>query len=146
MKHRFILIKLSRLCIYSYHNTLCCESKYCACVRKQSNGSLVLKLHLLILIYPNFSLLTLFSFGRLHPNCVKHVFKHLWCRRDHTHPQYIPQREMFPIMWQLPCRAPRAVKVKGLTPHKKVKEWVQKIPVYHTRNYQNRQLPVNWLE
>ena len=54
----------------------------------------------------------------------------------HT-PQHIPQRETFPIKRKLPSRPPRSVKVKSLTPHIKVREWVQKIPMYHTRNSQN---------
>ena len=52
----------------------------------------------------------------------------LQCRMDLALPQHIPWRETFPIKWQSPGRPPRSVKVKNLTPQKKVKEWVQNIP------------------
>ena len=92
MKHRFVLIELTRLGIYflSLHFMLLIKI-LCSC-KKHSNAHLVSKLYLL----------TLFSFG---------VFKHLQSKRSLV-PQYMPWREMFPVTWPSPGRPPRSEKGK----------------------------------
>ena len=142
MKCRFVSIKLSRLCIcfLSQHFMLWIKI-LCLCKKT---------------FYWPFGFKTIFA----HTYLSKHQFANiilLWqttpklcgnmCSNTYgageTSPPTAHTLERN-ILWQLPGRPPRSVKVKSLTPHKKVKEWVQKIPVYHTRNYQNRQLP-GWI-